>query len=78
VSGGVRLTCRVRIRRCSGAKYHQRVGSMALAEVRFAGVSVRRVEDLSCEAGGPGVVQVVKDLLWDLLEGSFLVESRIR
>ena len=24
------------------------------------------------------VVQVVKDLLWDLLEGSFLVESRIR
>jgi hypothetical protein len=48
---------------------------MVLAEVRFAGVSVRRVEDVSREAGSSGVVQVVKDLLWDLSEGSFLVKN---
>ena len=44
---------------------------MVPAEVRVAGVSVRRVEDVSREAGSSGVVRVVKDLLWDLLERSF-------
>jgi hypothetical protein len=49
-----------------------------LSASTYAGVSVRRVEDVSREAGSSEVVQVVKDLLWDLSEGSFLVENRIR
>jgi hypothetical protein len=54
------------------------VGSTVPVEVRVAGVSIRRVEDVSREAGSSGVVRMAKDLLWDLSEGSFLVDNRIR
>ena len=49
-----------------------------LAEVRLQAYRFVGPKTWVVRQGALGVVQVVKDLLWDLSEGSVLVENRIR